>query len=78
MKNSKTGVNYKNETTKENYKLSTCIRFNENTFSAVSYQEYQKGKLVTFNYITNLKVSNYNRLVRKSNIGMLKIISTTY
>lgn len=53
-------VNHKNETSKDNYKLSTNISFNGNTFNALSYQEVQKDKLVTFNYITNLKVTNHN------------------
>ena len=53
-------VNYKNETTKVNYKLSCCIRFKGNVFNALSYQEEQNGKIVTFNYITNLPVNNYN------------------
>ena len=53
-------VNYKNETNKENYKLSRCIRFKENIFNALSYQEIQNDKFVNFNYITNLSVNNYN------------------
>ena len=53
-------ANYKNETNKENYKLSRCIKFKDNTFNALSYQEIQNDKLVTFNYITNLTVNNYN------------------
>ena len=53
-------VNYKNETNKENYKLSRGIKFKENTFNALSYQEMQNDKLVTFNYITDLSVTNYN------------------
>ena len=53
-------VNYKNETTKDNYKLSCNINFKGNTFNALSYQEIQEDKLVIFNYITNLKVDNYN------------------
>ena len=53
-------VNYKNETRKINYKLSNNINFKGNIFNALSYQEIQKGKLVTFNYITNLNVSNSN------------------
>lgn len=53
-------VNYKNETTKENYKLSCGINFNGNTFNALSYQEEQNGKIITFNYVTDLKVSNFN------------------
>ena len=53
-------VNYKNETNKENYQLSRGIRFKGNTFNALSYQEMQNDKLITFNYITNLTVNNYN------------------
>ena len=53
-------VNYKNETNKENYKLSCGIKFKGNIFNALSYQEIQNDKLVIFNYITNLKVDNHN------------------
>lgn len=53
-------VDYENETTKKGYKLSTCIRFNNNIFNALSYEEKQNEKLVVFNYITSLKVTNYN------------------
>ena len=53
-------VNYKNETTKEHYKLSSCIRFKGNTFSALSYEEKQGDKVIIFNYITDLNVNNYN------------------
>lgn len=53
-------VNYKNETSKTNYKLSTTIQFKGNSFNAFSYQEMQKKKLVTFNYISDLKVNNNN------------------
>ena len=58
-------VNYQNETSKENYKLSTNIKFKGNIFKALSYQEKQKDKngndkLVTFNYITDLKVNDHN------------------
>lgn len=52
-------VNYKNETSKANYKLSCDIKFNENTFNALSYTEFQNGKEITFSYITNLKVNDY-------------------
>ena len=34
-------VNYKNETSKTNYKLSTNIQFKGNSFNAFSYQEMQ-------------------------------------
>ena len=58
-------VNYKNETNKDNYKLSCNIEFKGNTFNALSYSEMQKDKkgkdkLCTFNYITDLKVNNLN------------------
>lgn len=52
-------VNYKNETTKENYQLSCGIKFKENIFNVLSYQEEQKGKTVIFNYITDLKVNDH-------------------
>ena len=53
-------VNYENETKKENYKLSYGITFKENKLNALSYQEEQDGELVTFNYVTNLKVTDNN------------------
>ena len=53
-------VNYKNETTKKNYKLSTNITFKENKLKALSYEEVQKGKAIVFNYITDLKVNDHN------------------
>ena len=49
-----------NETNKLNYKLSCNIKFKGNIFNALSYTEIQNNKEVTFNYITNLKVTNYN------------------
>ena len=52
-------VNYKNETSKANYKLSCGIKFKENIFNALSYTELQNGKEITFSYITNLKVDDY-------------------
>lgn len=51
---------YENETTEKNYFLSTKIKYKTHKLNAVRYQEYQKGKLVTFNYITNLKTNNHN------------------
>lgn len=53
-------VNYKNETTKDNYKLSCGIHFKGNIFNALSYQETQNDKIVIFNYITDLNVNDYN------------------
>ena len=51
---------YENETTEKNYFLSTKIKYKTHKLNAVRYQEYQKEKLVTFNYITNLKTKNHN------------------
>lgn len=51
---------YENETTEKNYFLSTKIKYKTHKLNAVRYQEYQKEKLVTFNYITNLKTNNHN------------------
>lgn len=53
-------VSYQNETSKENYALSTGIIFNENTFNALSYTEITDKKTTVFNYITNLEVNNSN------------------
>lgn len=53
-------INYQNETTKENYYLSTNIEFNNNIFSAFRYIDITENKTTTFNYITNLNVSNNN------------------
>lgn len=53
-------VNYQNETTKENYYLSTNIKFNNNTLSAFRYVDVTEDKITTFNYISNLNVSNNN------------------
>ena len=53
-------INYQNETTKANYFLSTKIKYKNHNISALRYQEMQENKLVIFNYITNLKVNNYN------------------
>lgn len=51
---------YENETTEKNYFSSTKIKYKTHKLNAVRYQEYQKEKLVTFNYITNLKTNNHN------------------
>ena len=53
-------VTYHNESKKENYKLSCGIHFKENIFNVLSFQENQNNKLVIFNYITSLKVNDYN------------------
>ena len=51
---------YENETTEKNYFLSTKINYRTHKLNAIRYQETQKEKLVTFNYITNLKTNNHN------------------
>ena len=53
-------VNYKNETTKENYSLSNNIEFKGNIFNALKFVEITEKKTTVFNYITNLKVTNHN------------------
>lgn len=53
-------VNYNNETKKENYYLSTGIEFKGNIISALRYDEIIDNKTTSFNYITNLNVTNNN------------------
>ena len=53
-------VNYNNETKKENYYLSTSIKFKENIITALRYDEIIDNKTTSFNYITNLNVTNNN------------------
>lgn len=53
-------INYNNEVNVENYYLSTGIEFKGNTLNALKYVETIDKKSTTFNYITNLNVSNYN------------------
>ena len=53
-------VNYNNETKKENYYLSTGIKFKENIITALRYDEIIDNKTTSFNYITNLNVTNNN------------------
>lgn len=53
-------INYQNETTKQDYFLSTKIKYKGHNITALRYQEMQHDNLVIFNYITNLKVSDYN------------------
>ena len=56
-------IKYINETTKDNYYLSCGIKFKNHIFNVIRYEEKRlvKGKeqLVTFNYITDLKVNDY-------------------
>lgn len=53
-------VNYQNETSHDNYYLSTNIEYKEHIISAFKYVEIKKDKTTTFNYISNLKIDNYN------------------
>lgn len=53
-------INYENEVSKKNYYLSSEIIFNGNKLNAFRYVEYNKDKITTFNYITDLKIDNYN------------------
>lgn len=53
-------ISYKNEVTKENYFLSSGIVFKENSLQAFRYIETKENKTTIFNYISDLKVDNYN------------------
>ena len=53
-------INYKNEVNKENYFLSSNIFFKNNYVNAFRYIEKKESKTTIFNYITDLKVDNYN------------------
>ena len=52
-----------NETKKEHYFLSCGIKYKNHIFNVIRYEEKQlskgKEKLITFNYITDLKVNDY-------------------
>lgn len=53
-------INYQNETNKPNYFLSNNIEFNHYKLSAFRYIEIKNKKTTTFNYISNLNVTNNN------------------
>ena len=53
-------INYENEVNKENYFLSSNIFFKDNYVNAFRYIETKEDKVTIFNYITDLKVDNYN------------------
>lgn len=53
-------INYENEVTKENYYLSSGIMFKENTFNVFRYVEIKNKKTTTFNYISDLRITNKN------------------
>ena len=56
-------IKYMNETNKNNCFLSCGIRHKNHIFNVIRYEETQiskgKEKLITFNYITDLKVNDY-------------------
>ena len=53
-------INYQNETSKENYFLSSGITFKTNIVNVFRYIEKKEEKTTVFNYITDLKVTNNN------------------
>ena len=53
-------INYENETTKENYYLSSNIVFKENKLNVFRYVEKKGKKTIIFNYISDLKITNSN------------------
>ncbi len=56
-------IKYTNETSKEHYFLSCGIKHKNHIFNVIRYEENQISKeeerLITFNYITDLKVNDY-------------------
>lgn len=56
-------IRYMNETNKDGYFLSCGIKYKNHIFNVIRYEEKQlskgKEKIVTFNYITDLKVNDY-------------------
>lgn len=53
-------IKYENEVSKENYYLSSGIIFKDNTLNAFRYVETKEKKTTTFNYVSNLKITNKN------------------
>lgn len=53
-------LNYENEVLKENYFLSSNIQFNGNMINAFRYIDTKEDKITVFNYITDIKIDNYN------------------
>lgn len=56
-------IKYMNETKRDHYFLSCSTKYKNHIFNVIRYEETQlskgKEKLVTFNYITDLKVNDY-------------------
>jgi len=53
-------INYKNETTHEDYYLSTNIKYKGIILSAFKYIENKKKKTTVFRYISDLQIKNTN------------------
>ena len=53
-------IKLENETSLPNYYLSTNIYHKKHCLNAIKYEETQNNKLVSFRYVTNLKVNNDN------------------
>lgn len=53
-------VNYHNETSHNNYSLSSNIEYKGHKICAFQYIETKDDKTTIFNYISNLEVDNYN------------------
>lgn len=53
-------VNYENETTHNNYALSTNLVYKKHKVCAFQYIENKDGEVTIFNYVSNLKVNNHN------------------
>lgn len=53
-------INYKNETSHENYYLSTNIKYKGIVLSAFKYTETKKKKTTIFRYISDLDIKNSN------------------
>ena len=53
-------INYQNETTHQNYYLSTDIKYKGISLSAFKYIETKKKKTTIFRYISDLEIKDYN------------------
>lgn len=53
-------INYENEVSLNNYFLSSNIKFKGNSINAFKYIETNDDKTTTFNYISDLKIDDYN------------------
>jgi len=53
-------IEYFNDTTKNDYFLDKNYKYKKNTFNIIKYVEKKKNKEISFHYITNLDVNDYN------------------